>query len=214
MTHWFRLKYLHWFGYFSTAVVGLQMLFVGYFGLAELKRRDALRETTLMQQGPALNRLKNPYYDRSEIDLLNQLPPISALAPDGFRLVVMPSFGDTNFAISLHRTPEGAEGLMVIKPISGKDVSLQSVRITLSSSSYMKLISKLDTLASSWKGAIYGAMDGTGIVFERVKGGSVTSGVGNNPPFYGEVGAVVFDAIRPNTPQLARFNRTWHPIKR
>lgn len=214
MKHRPWLKYVHWFGYAASCVVILQLLFLGYLGLAEWKRREDRREATGMQQGPANSRLSQFYAGETEISLLNELPSLPSLAPDGFRIVATPSFGDTNFAISLRHTPQGGEGIMLMTPANSDSRPVQTVRLKLAPAVYNELTARLDALASSWKGESSWWTDGTGIVFERVKDKSVTSGFGNSPRFYGEVGALVFNAVRPTTPQLARFDSSWHPQNR
>jgi hypothetical protein len=214
MKHQPWLKYVHWFGYVTSCVVILQLLFLGYIGLAEWKRREDRRETTRMQQGPANARLNQIYAGETQISLLNKLPSLPSLAPDGFRIIATPSFGDTNFAISLRHTPLGGEGIMLMAPSNSDSRPVQTVRLKLTPAVYNELTVRLDTLASSWKGESSWWTDGTGIVFERVKGKSATSGFGNSPRFYGEVGALVFNAVRPTTPQLVRFDSSWHPQNR
>ena len=99
-------------------------------------------------------------------------------------------------------------------PASSDSRQIQTVPFRLTSASYKELTARLDALASSWKGESSWWTDGTGIVFERVKDKSVASGFGNSPHFYGEVGALVFNAVRPTAPQLARFDSSWHPRNR
>lgn len=99
-------------------------------------------------------------------------------------------------------------------PANSHSGPVQTVQLKLSPTAYNELTARLDALASSWKGESSWWTDGTGIVFERVKNKSVTSGFGNSPRFYGELGALVFNAVRPRTPQLARFDESWHPRDR
>ena len=96
-------------------------------------------------------------------------------------------------------------------PANASSGPVQTVRLKLSPTNYNELTARLDALASSRKGERSWWTDGAGIVFERVKDNSVTSGFGNSPRFYGKVGALVFNAVRPTTPQLARFDSSWHP---
>lgn len=213
MKHRPWLKYVRWFGYFASVVVVLQLLFIAYLGVSNWMMREERREYTRMHPGPSANRLGRYRGDASDIALLNRLPPLSALAPDGFRLIAVPSFGDTDFAISLHRTQAGAEGVMAMVPREAGGGPVQNVPIRFGPAAYGKLTADLDALASSWNGEANFGTDGTGIVFERVRKDGVTSGFGNSPDFYGKVGAVVFDAIRPTTPQLARFDKSWHPVE-
>lgn len=213
MKHRPWLKYVHWFGYFASVVVVLQLLFIAYQGVSHWMMREERREYTRMHTGPAENRLDRYRYDASKIALLNRLPPLSALAPDGFRIVAMPSFGDTDFAISLHRARAGAEGVMVMVPREAGGGPVQNVPIRFGPAAYDKLTAELDALASSWNGEADLGIDGTHIVFERVRKDGVVSGFGNSPDFYAKVGAAVFEAIRPTTPQLARFDQSWHPVE-
>ncbi len=214
MKHRPWLRYVHWFGYVASVIVILQLLFLGYLGAQEWKRHEERREQTRMQQGPAKDRLNGIYADDTEIALLGKLPPSSSLDPDGLRLVAMPSFGDTNFAIWLRRTSQGGEGVMLMAPSLGDSGSVETIPLKLSTAAYNELTVRLDALASSWNGESRSWGDGTSIVFERVRNKSVTSGSGNSPRFYGEVGALIFEAIRQTTPRLARFDNSWHPRDR
>jgi hypothetical protein len=211
MKHRPWLRYVHWFGYLTSCIVILQLLFLTYLGASEWARRHDLREATRMQQGPVNARLSQAYARETEVSLLNRLPALSSLSPDGFRLIAMPSFGDANFAISLHKTPRGGEGFLVLDPSSDDTGPAQTVQLKLSPAVYDELTERLDALASSWEGESGWWTDGTDIVYERVKGNSVTSGFGNSPRFYGKVGALVFNAVRPVAPELARFDSSWHP---
>lgn len=214
MKHRPWLKYVHRFGYFSSIIVVLQLLLLSSIGAEDWVRREARREKTRMRQGPAADRLSRLSGGQTEIALLNRLPPLSALAPDGIRFVATPSFGDNYFSIALRRTPSGGEGvvLMVSRNTDDDEVPrAQSMQIKLTSKAYNKLTSDLDAMASSWRGESGVWTDGTEIVIERVRNGGVTSGSGNSPNYYGKIGALVYRAVRPLTPQLARFNGDWHP---
>ncbi len=99
----------------------------------------------------------------------------------------------------------------MLDPSSDDTGPAQTVQLKLSPAVYDELTERLDALASSWEGESGWWTDGTDIVYERVKGNSVTSGFGNSPRFYGKVGALVFNAVRPVAPELARFDSSWHP---
>ncbi len=214
MKHRPWLKYVHWFGYLTSCIVGLQLLFLSYLGASEWKRREDRRQETRMQQGPAKERLGRLYARETELALLDKLPPLRSLVPDGLRLIATPSFGDTNFAISLHQTASGGQGVMVMAPVETNSGSAEIVQLKLSPVAYKELTARLDALASSWRGESDLWLDGTGIVFERVNDRGVTSGFGNSPRFNGKIGTLVFNALRPTTPQLARFDSRWHPKDR
>jgi hypothetical protein len=219
MKHRPWLRYVHWLGYITSCLLILEVLVLVYLGLAERKRREAdaafRREATRMQPGSAYGRLAYNIQayagEAEEISLLEQLPPPLSLAPDGFRIIARPSFGDTDFAISFRRTPLGGEGIMLMTGAGSDGTPVQTLRLKLSPAVYDELTARLDALASSWKGESVQWTDGTGIVFERVKENSITSAIGDSPNFHSKVGALVFDAVRPTTPQLARFDSSWRP---
>ncbi len=217
MKHRPWLRYVHWFGYLASTIVLLELIFLGYLAVAEWKRNEDRREDTRMHTGPTENRLADGYCGEDEIARLRQLPPLSALGTDGFRALLGPSFNDTHFAIALHRTPTGGEGVMIITPMAGDthckpsaDGPAQTIVIKLPLDRYDRLTTQLDQLAVSWRGEAGWWSDGTGVVFERVRRDGVSSGSGNSPNFYGKIGAVIFDAIEPTTPQLARLDNSWH----
>jgi hypothetical protein len=97
-----------------------------------------------MQQGPANGRLSQVYTGETEISLLSGLPSLSSLAPDGFRIVATPSFGDTNFAISLRHTQLGGEGILLMTPANSKSGPVQTVWFKLPPAVYSGLTARLD----------------------------------------------------------------------
>jgi hypothetical protein len=204
------IRYVHWLGYVTTVIVALQLLFIAYFGVSAWKMRADRREATRMQQGAVMPRLAVGYGSGEEMGLLAQLPPLEDLGVDGFRFVAMPSLGDTNFAIAIHRTPAGGEGTVLMVPRNGTDGLDQTISIRLSRSDYDRLVARMDELAARWEGDSGWSTDGTVVVLERVRNAQVTSGFGNSPDFYEKIGAVVFEALRPAVPQLARFDSSWH----
>lgn len=217
MKHRPWLRYVHWFGYLASVIVLLELIFLGYLAVAHWQRSEDLREDTRMHTGPVENRLADQYCGQDEIALLHRLPPLSALGTDGFRALLAPSFNATHFAIALRRTPTGGEGVMIITPLAtnthckpSAENPAQTIVIKLPLDRYDRLTAQLDQLASSWRGEASHWTDGTGVVFERVRRDGVSSGFGNSPNFYGEIGAVIFDAIEPETPQLAQLDNSWH----
>lgn len=204
------LKYVHWFGYVSSFIVILQLAAIGYIGGKEWLKQQARRDETRMHSGPAITRLTGEY-DSVAKALLGALPPLSRLTPEGLRFVAMPSFGDTYFALSLRKTPAGGEGEMLMFPLKGGSDEPLRVGISLPSEKFMALLAELDAASASWRGEVGWSTDGTGVIFERVRGNEITSGDGNSPNFYGKIGEKIFNAIRPSTPQLARFEADWHP---
>lgn len=211
MQHRPWLKYVHWLGYVTSLIVIVELVFVGYFLTTEWVEHEAIRDGTRIHEGPASDRLRGVYYGDMELALLNQLPSLSDLGQDGLRIIATPSFGDTFFAISLRHTPAGADGKIVMTPVNSEAGLAQSVKFKITSAAYLKLTSELDRLSSNWTGEASGWTDGTGIVYERIKSGNVTSGFGNSPNFYGKIGAAVFEAIRPSVSQLSRFENDGHP---
>lgn len=208
------ITYLHWFGYLSSSIVVLQLFFVAFVVAGEWRKKEERRASTRMQQGPASDRLLREYGGQDDVSLLNRLPPLSRLGSDGLRLVATPSFGDTDFALALRRTTNGAEGVLVAVPRNKAAGGIQSSRIKLPSSAYAQLTAKADALTTSWQGESGWWTDGTGIVFERVTRNGVRSGFGNSPNFYGEVGALTFNVVRPQVSFLTRFDSSWNPKDR
>jgi len=204
------LRYVHWFGYLSSFIVILQLIALSYIGGNEWIRQQSRRDETRMHSGSIINRLTGEFYGEAKA-ILNVLPPPSTLVPEGLRFVAMPSFGDTYFALSLRRTPTGGDGEMFMISLQGQDDEPKPVQIHLSVESFTKLLADLDTISASWQGEASWWTDGTGVVFERVRGTEITSGMGNSPNFYGKVGEIIFNALQPSTPQLARFQKDWRP---
>lgn len=205
---WF--KYVHWFGYVSSFIVILQLMALSYVGGNEWIKRQSRRDETRMHSGSAIKRLTGEF-DGEAKAVLNVLPPPSTLVPEGLRFVAIPSFGDTSFALSLRRTPAGGDGEMYMIPLQDQDDEPKPVQIHLSMEKFTKLLADLDAISASWHGEVGWWTDGTDVVFERVRGTEITSGMGNSPNFYGKVGEIIFNALQPSTPQLARFETDWHP---
>ena len=205
------LKYVHWFGYVASVLVVLQLLFLGYLGLQHLKRQDERRDDTRMHREPIERRLIRELYRGPELVLLRQLPPLSALGSDGFRAIISPSLNYDEFAIALHRTATGGEGVMIIVSRDPQHPSSEKVALKIPLEQYVQLTTRLDALALAWRGETDWWLDGLGVVFERVNREGVMSGAGNSPNFHDKIAALIFDAIRPTSPQLARFNRGWRP---
>jgi hypothetical protein len=186
---------------------------LGYLVLADRKRPEDRREETRLHQAPANVLLSQVYAIETEISRLDGLPSLPSLAPDGFRFVATPSFGDTNFAISLRHTPHGGEGIWVMTPANRSNGPIRTIQLKLSPAAYNELTARLDALTAYWKGESNMWTDGTDIIFERVKDKTVTSDFGDSFRFYGEVGPLVCNALQTTTPQLGRFD-SWHPRDR
>ncbi len=221
MRHQPWLRYVHWFGYLASIIVLLELIFLVYLAVAEWRRSEDRRNDTRMHMGPVGHRLTDQYCGEDEIAQLRRLPPLSALGTDGFRALLGPSFNDTHFAIALRRTPTGGGGVMIMIPMSADtpckssaESPAQTIVIKIPVDRYDRLTTQLDQIANSWRGEASWWADGTGVVFERVRRNGVTSGFGNSPNFYGKIGALIFDAIEPTTPQLARLDSSWHPKDR
>lgn len=208
------LKYIHWFGYLTTLIVVIQLLFLSYVGIAEWRKREERREATQMHRGPATERLRILYGGEADVKLLNRLPRLETLKPDGFRFLASPSFNDMDFAIAVRRTSSGGDGVLLITPRNAVGEVNQPVSFRLSVSDYDRLASDLDGLAGKWDGEASWWTDGTGVVLERVRDNEVSSGFGNSPNFYGTVSARVFAAVQPLIPQLADLDDSWHPKNR
>lgn len=210
------LKYLHWFGYVASVIVAGQLLFSGYAALKYWRWQAERRAETRMKPGPAGQWLDGRYCGEADRARLRQLPPLTALGTDGFRALFAASFADTDFAVIMRRTPAGGEGMMIIFPLENDNSCTgsatrppQRIALKIPLDRYDRLTAQLDGLERSWPGTSDLTADGTGVVFERVRGGAVTSGSGNETDFYGKLGELIFDALRPTTPELARFNNQW-----
>lgn len=208
------LKYVHWFGYLTTLIVVIQLLFLSYIGIAEWRKREERREATQMHRGPATERLRTLYGGEADAKLLNRLPRLETLKPDGFRFLASPSFNDMDFAIAVRRTSSGGDGVLLMAPRNAVGKVNQPLPFRLSVSDYDTLSSDLDELAEEWEGEAGWWTDGTGVVLERVRNNEVISGFGNSPNFYGKISARVFAAVQPLVPQLADLDGSWHPKNR
>lgn len=206
------LKYVHWFGYFASIALFIELLAIGYIATVEWMGRSARLDHTRMHDGPLLDRLKaDPDYSEV-VNLLEKTPPFPDRYQDSLRMVSMPSFGDTYFSISLRRAQAGAEGQIIFTPVRSGLGSTGSFKFKMASSAYSRLVAELDVLSAEWTGEASFWTDGTGVAYERAKNGHLTSGFGNSPNFYGKINAAVFNALRPSVAQLSRFENDGHPM--
>lgn len=205
---------LHRIGYAATLIVALEIGTVGWFaGSAWWRFRRieaAQREDTRTHAGPITARDGDPVRGDA-LQLLAKLPSLASLGPDAARYAVAPSFGREWFAVALCPGTDRARGVLVTVERSGMDtLGVENRRaFSMPVQAYRALTARADRLTDGWVGTTHFWTDGTPIAFERVRGGALNSGIGNEPTHYGGLAAAVRDGLAPYVPEVASLDGEW-----
>lgn len=195
------LIWLHRLGYLTTAIVIIELAFIGYVGgrewlrhrewTAKLIERSRTHETRLQEDD-------EPYVRGSAVELLATLPPLETLHGDGLRFVAMPSFGISDYAlaVSLSSGAAYATGVLLVIDKTNERRTAATRQFRIPSAAYQRLVADLDSLTDGWPGDSNQCLDGSPAAFERVRGARITSGIGNCGPHYARVKLLVLNAIR------------------
>lgn len=199
-TSWW-LTWLHRLGYWTTAIVIIELAFVGYVGGREwLRHRDLtakLIEDSRTHETP-LREDDEPYVRGSAVKLLAILPPLTALHGNGLRFVAMPSFGTSDYALAVS-LPSGAlyaSGVLTVIDKTNEKRAASTRQFRIPSAAYQRLVTELDHLADGWPGDGVQCLDGAPAAFERVRGTRITSGIGNCSPHYDRIKLLVLNSVR------------------
>lgn len=195
------LIWLHRLGYLTTAIIVIELGIVGsVLGREWLRNRELhakLVDNSRTQETP-VRVGDDPYVRGSAVKLFAKLPPLRALHGDGLRFVAMPSFGTSDYALTVS-LPSGApyaSGTLIVvnKTDEGRTDSTRTFRVP--SPAYQRLVADLDRLTDGWPGDGNQCADGAPAAFERVRAARITSGVGNCSRHYKQVKLLLLNAIR------------------
>lgn len=164
-----------------------------------LVARPMLRSMGATTYGPLSSHSKDIILVHAEKLLMN-VPPLSDLSDDSLRFVAMPSFGDRWMAVSLSSDGSRASGnLAVLDRKTGK-VSKRAFRLT--EPEFDRFTTAWDAETGNYWGALSLCADGTSLGFERRRGSTITSGIGNSPCHYDVLGDLAADHIGPHAEEL------------
>lgn len=184
-----RLKtWLHRIGYVTTVIVLAEATFIGYRLFDTWRQNEhraaIAREETRTHEGP----LNDPY----AVAALARTPPVSEMSGDGFRFVVMPSFYEYWYVVSVHLADgsDQAQGVFeLVQPERKGDDSSDKFQLNylplqtfiVPKADYAATMKRIDALSDGWPGDShgFGCFDGTPVAFERVRAKRITSGAGN-----------------------------------
>lgn len=213
------LRWLHRIGYLTTALIGAELLAIGFFAtrgwLQEREMSAARIEESRTQEGP-LRANGDRFVRGSAVYLFGQLPPVSTLRGDGLRFVAMPSFNRTHFAIAISLPrPDATQAQGVLERFDQQNSYSPLGRrqqFQMPAPAYHSLVTKMDRLTDGWSGEANWCLDGTPTAFERVRGQRVTSGIGNCERHYEQVAALVWNYMRRYAPSDDLPTRAdWEP---
>lgn len=196
-----RWLWLHRVGYLTTAIVAVELAFIGYLAGAEWLHRYRVEtraiEVSRTHAGPL--RTDGTEYARGRaIDFLRPLPSLQSMPGDGLRFVAIPSFGSIDYGVIISRGKTGREKVNAVLIGVGDDPSGSFERhFTIPQAEYDRFAVQFDALVDGWPGDIYdaGCLDGTITAFERKRGGKVSSGIGNCSPHYQEIRRLMRDIV-------------------
>jgi hypothetical protein len=195
------LIWLHRLGYLTTAIIVIELGIVGsVLGREWLRNRELhakLVDNSRTQETP-VREGDDPYVRGSAVKLFSKLPPLRSLHGDGLRFVAMPSFGTSDYALTVS-LPSGApyaSGTLIVVNKTDESRTASTREFRVPSPAYQQLVAELDRLTDGWPGDDDQCLDGAPAAFERVRGARITSGIGNCSPHYDRVKLVVLNATR------------------
>lgn len=143
------------------------------------------------------------------LQLLSQLPPLSALSGDGVRVVVAPWLVRDRYAVALWGpTPQNKSATSIIyvlrAPESPEDISapelIRTAQFEIPEPVYRSFLQQMETIRLDWPRLSAECMDGTGIAFEWVEGSKVTSAAGNCGKPEDDLRLLLLNTLRPHAP--------------
>lgn len=199
-------RWLHRIGYFTTFLVFVELALLGYLATqdwldrrqfsADLTEKSRTHETSLLPNG-------DPYVRGNAIRLLTKLPPLNSLHGNGLRFVAMPSFGTTDYGISIFlEQPDASHATGVLITVNKRESksSTSQRQFDIPVSAYRSFVTRLDKLTDDWPGDENSCLDGSPAAFERVRGNRITSGIGNCSKHYDQLRFSVLDVVRRYAP--------------
>lgn len=199
------LRALHRVGYVTTALVVVELLFVGLFAtrgwLQERKMRASVVEGSRTHLGAV--RADHDIIRRSAAYLFSQLPALSALHGDGLRFIAMPSFNQAHFAVAIYLpnpNAKAAEGVLLRFDQQNNYAPLGQRHFRMPASAYRSLAERMDKLTDGWPGSTDLCLDGTPAAFERVRGRRITSGVGGCGQHYEDLARLNWNYLKQFAP--------------
>lgn len=184
------LHWLHRVGYFTTALIALELGFFGYHTVrfwAEERKRDEWRIEESRTHEGRLKPSKDVVTGPDLVDLINELPSPNARSSDTFRFAAMRSLDRTWYAYSVEipNIRGDAVGILLIfyrkyGPDGQWHVERSDIPFHMPRSQVEEALSEIDRIVSGWPGESGRlCIDGTGVAFERIQRGRAISGIGS-----------------------------------
>lgn len=186
--------WIHRIGYVTTPVV--VVLLLGLLALigTNLRHEWKMRQQSLDQPRPLA--LDEEYEEASRY-LLAQLPAVSAIRPDGVRMLITPSLTGRSYALALTRLNDRADarGTLIITTALRAPAEQQRIDFAIPAMEYAQTMNAFDREVAEFKGTPALLLDGVGVAFERVRGDSVVSGNGNDA-YRNRLAALLYQLLR------------------
>ncbi|NEX94908.1 hypothetical protein [Caulobacter sp. 17J65-9] len=210
------VRWLHLIGYATTLIVVVELVAAGIYGYRVWQSEQQMRmrafEMTRTHARPLTSE------DLLEADAVRSLASVRQTAggaKDALHYVAMPSFSDW-YAMTLY-LPEDGDTANVALVVVHRDAETGAVKalephnFTVPKAEYLRATVQLDELTHDWAGEVDDCFDGTPVAFERVKGGAITSAVGNAEcsAHYRAVNQVVERLITPHAPKDLNIFPEW-----
>ncbi len=191
------IRFIHWIGYFTTVAALIIGAFAAYFiatdGVEIYERNEKIREATRTHEGPfAAN--DDDVIGQHVILMLAELPAINTMEGNGLRFVALPSFGNSQYAVAMWRKQNIGPASALLVAVNEDTNAITRYPFLVPAGDYIQLVEQIDALNDKWDGTDLIYLDGVTIVFERIRGKRVTSGVGN-VGHYSQIGWLVLRTV-------------------
>lgn len=196
--------------YLTAAIVFIALAALAYGLAPDIRRVLVVRAETATREAPLV---VDPAY---EAPFLAALPEHATLGPNGIRFLALPSLSHTSYGLFLKAENDGgASGeFIVFRHSATAPTQLIHHPIRIPEMPYRDFLKAIDDSADGYWGSAQMCLDGTGILFERIRGSRVTSGNGNYcTAHYERISMIVLNFVRQNvaSPDLPRESSWWLP---
>lgn len=169
---------------------------------------------TATQDGPIVDN-GDPHVRGGLLRLISLLPQDENFRDCGLRFVAMPSFGDTDYAVSIGLPPGGkfAAGTLVTVP-SGKEAPIMARNFRIPEKDFHRLMTSINRELDANDGYGLVGTDGTPVAIETYGKNGIRSAAGNvYNERYDTISRLVLNSIREWAPgDDLPYEDDWHRI--